>query len=108
MSNSLPSNLAINEVAYFQPDLRKIKIGRDKKTNKVRYLFDDTAIAVKVVGVYFTESKVYYDLIVPNGEGSFYSASPLRCVDSIMVQNSESRDPLRDNESEEPGWWHEI
>ena len=103
----LPSKLAIGEIAYFQPDLRKIKLARDRDTQMTRYLLDDTATAVKIVGVSFTESKVYYDFVVPNGDGTFYNASPLRRVDSVMVLDKSAREPKGDNEDVEDGWWHE-
>lgn len=108
LSNRLPSALAIAELAYFQPDLRKIKMAVHNEKETTRYLLDDSATAVQVVGVFFTEGKIYYDLIVPNGEGSFYRAAPLMRVDSIMVHGRDSRAPLQEFETEIPAYWLET
>lgn len=106
--NKFESSLAIGQLCYFQPDFRKIKIARHMATGNIRYLFDDSAIAVKVVGVCFTESKVYYDIVVPTGDGAFYNASPLMRIDSVMVQDAGSRAPLETFEEQEDGWWLQI
>lgn len=67
------SRVAIGETVVFNPDCNyPAAVG--------------CTVLAKVVGVRFTESKVLYDLALACSElGGWYTALPLRDVDSIMV-----------------------
>lgn len=77
MSFKAMSNYSPNDRAYFQPVIRLI----DGKTMTT----DDTAIPVLIVGVRFIAGKIMYDIALPDGDGGFYTAIPIRDVDSYFI-----------------------
>jgi len=72
-----PSLFSPGDRAYFQPVISKID-GRTQES-------DDSSIPVLVEAVKFTSGKVLYDVALPDGDGGFYSAFPLREVDSYFL-----------------------
>lgn len=69
------SKFNIGDIVIFQPNL----------TNNSSYA---GSVMAKIVAVKFTESKVFYDLALAdrnNEEEGFYTACPLRDVDSYCV-----------------------
>lgn len=65
------------DYTYFQPVISRI----DGRTGSS----DDTAIPVRIEAVTAKDGKVLYDIALPNGEGDYYSAYPLRSVDSYFI-----------------------
>lgn len=76
-----PSRFAVHALAYFQPDLTKIRADGTA---------DATAIKCKIVGVTYTPGKVLYDIVVADSESKtgFYEAHPMLHVDSFFIQAS--------------------
>jgi len=75
------TNFMPGDRAFFQPNLSKLEWLPDEG----RYITDDSAIPVLVVGAKIDSMKVLYDVALPNHEGGFYTVYPLCNVDSLFI-----------------------